>query len=293
MSKNSNEFVLTRKIKQEEMSDYIAVAYKINFKDKYEREHEVKRDEDTPYVFLRTAYYFDNKDHRRKEIVLSPEFRFELLPYLPLKTEEERSVFYISGASGKGKTYLLNNIIKYYKQFFPENKVYFITKNNWKVDRSLNQDYYKFIDPEDLIKNFSTPEAKDRFLLDPKKVFNNSFFIFDDIGALKVDKQSMDTIWFIIDAILENKRKSQISIAIISHVPTDYKRTALLIREIKQYIIFPQNMQVKSDRLLKAYLGLEANQLNKIVNDDRKISLWLSIDIQKRVVLTQRSAYFL
>ena len=287
------KFVFTKKIDNDESCDYIATAYKIKFKDKYKRENEVVVDKSVPYTFLRTAYTFDNPEAQLGDITLPEDYRFELLPYIPLDSQEDRSVIYVSGSSGAGKSYLINNIVKYYKKVFPKNNVYFITKNNWKMDRSLEHSYYKFLDTEKFIEDFSTPEAREQFLEDPKKVFNNSFFIFDDIGALDVKKEAKETIWFIINTILENKRKSQISIAIISHVPTDYKKTQLLIREIKQYIIFPQNLQVKSDRLLNSYLGLTRDQLKKIVDEDYKDTLWLSIDIKKRLCLTQRSAYSL
>lgn len=285
------KFVFTKVVQKKESCDYIASAFKIKFKDQYKRENEVVIDNSVPTTYLRTSYSFDDPKNVFPSVILPEDYRFQLFPYLPLESEEDRSVIYISGASGGGKTWFLNETIKFYKEIYPHNKIYFITKNNWKIDRSLTHSNYTFLDTEKFIEDFSTPEAKESFLEDKDKVFNNSFFIFDDIGALDVKKEAKETIWFIINTILENKRKSKISIAIISHVPTDYKRTALLIREIKQYVIFPQNMQVKSDRLLKTYLGLSSKQLKKIVDEDYKDTRWLSIDIKRRVCLTQRSAY--
>ena len=284
----------TSKINMQESKDYFCTIYKIKYNDKYKREWEVKKDfsETNPPVFVRTAYDFDDKSKCVKSIELDDEYRILPLPYIPLKSEQERSTIYISGASGKGKSYLINEISEMYHALFPNNKLYFFTKNDWTEDRSLNKDLYEFVDVDKFIEHYRTADMLKQFLL--TKEFNNSFFIFDDIGALeKISKEAAHTLQTVIDIILENKRKAKVSIAILSHIPTNYKKTSLLIREMKQYYLFPGNLQAKSDRIIDTYLGLSKKEIERIVDEDSVDTTWLCVDNERRIIFTQRQIYFL
>ena len=299
----------TKQINMNESDSYFAKCYKIKYENKYKREHETSIDTTYSPIYLRTAFEsIDDLPKCKTSIELSEEYRFQPLPCIPLKTQQERSTIYISGASGMGKSWLINSIVKDYKKIFPTNKVYYFTKNNAEKDRSLEpKAMYNFINVTKFIETFTkTTETKtgsytevdeekiEGFLLDKKGIYDNSFFIFDDIASLeKISKEASRIMQLIIDIILENKRKSQISIAILSHVPSNYKQTALLIREMKQYIAFPSNLQVKSDRILNSYLGLNTEEIRRIVDEDSKISKWIVIDNSRRLILTQRACYFL
>lgn len=293
---------ITKTLEKSVSDLYLAYIYRIKYKDEYEREDQVKRDDSCDYLFCRTAVAPDFKNHKfndklQESIDLTKRekdktLRFGLLPLIPIQDQQERDVIYLSGASGGGKTYLLNSIIEFYKARYPNNKVYFITKNNWRQDRSLNKDLYHFVDVEKFIEKYEDEKNVEEFLKDEDKKYSNSFYVFDDIGALEaIGKTAVKTCWSIINIILENKRKAGISIAVISHVPTNYKQTSLLIRETKKYIVFPSSLQVRSDRFLASYLGLSSDQLKVIVNE--KGTKWVCIDIPKRAVITQRKMYFL
>ena len=284
----------TKKLNKKESKDYFACIYKIKYKDKYKREWEVTKDisDDDPPVWVRTSYNFDDPAKCFHSLELDDEYRILPLPYIPLKSEQERSTICISGASGKGKSWLINEISEMYKTLWPNNKIYFFTKNDWSNDRSLNKDIYEFVNVNKFIEKYSSEEALEEFLL--TKEFNDSFFIFDDIAALeKISKVAAHTLQTIIDIILENKRKAQVSIAILSHVPTNYKKTALLIREMKQYYLFPSVLQAKSDRILNTYLGLTRKEIKRIVEDDSTDTTWLCVENERRIIFTQRKIYFL
>lgn len=288
-------FTSTKAIEEKASKDYFAKIHKIKYKDKYKRENEVVKDYSFKDTYVRLAYEFDNREKVVDKITLAEDYRFLPLPYLPLTTEEDRSCVYISGASGLGKSYLVNEIVTEYKRFYPSNKIYYITKNNASNDRSLSpKDMYKFIDVNKFIDYYSYNENIEEFLLDTKKKFHNSMFIFDDVASMeKIDKVAGKVLNNIMDIILENKRKAKMSICIISHVPSNYKQTALLIREMHSYICFPKTLQVCSDRILNNYLGLSTKEIERIIHDDSKITNWLMIDNKRRLVLTQREIYFL
>ena len=233
-----DKFTLTKTIQKDCSNDYIAICYPVEYKDKYQRENDVEMNFNKPASYLRLSYEFDDQLKTVKEIDLPDNYRFSPLPYIPLKNEQERSVIYLSGGSGGGKSFLINSIITFYKKFFPKNPVYFITKNDWKSDRSLDKELYTFVNVEKFIEKYSSKEAIEEFLL--TKDYNDSFFVFDDIGASeKISKEADKTLWTIIDIILENKRKAGISIAIISHVPTNYKKNSFANKRNKTIHCFP------------------------------------------------------
>ena len=285
----------TKTIIREESKDYFAKCFKIKFKDKYKRENETSIDQSFTPSYVRLAYDFDKKEKVLESIKLDEEYRFLPLPYIPLASEEERSCIYICGASGLGKSYLVNEICLEYRKQFPTNKIYYITKNNASHDRSLSpKEMYTFVNVNNFIKHYSVEANVNEFLLDSKKAFHNSMFIFDDVASLeKVNKDASKVMNTMIDIILENKRKSKISICVISHVSTNYKQTRLMIAEMKSYICFPSTLQCSSDRILQHYLGLSQSEIDRIVQDDSKNTTWLMIDNVRRLVLTQREIYFL
>ena len=86
--------------------------------------------------------------------------------------------------------------------------------------------------------------------------FKDSLLIMDDIGTMRKEPKKEKQLWLFIDTVLENMHKKNVSIYLITHVPTNYRQTAVLVRELHHYIVYPKAQQVSSDRLLKNYLGL-------------------------------------
>ena len=285
----------TKQINRLEESNYFAKCFKIKYKDKYKRENEVRIDESVKPTYVRLAYDFDDQNKVLQSVKLSDEYRFSPLPYIPLSSEEERSCIYICGASGLGKSYLVNEICKEYRKQFATNKIYYITKNNATHDRSLEpKEMYTFVNVNKFIEHYSIEANVEKFLLDSDKQFHNSMWIFDDVASLeKINKNASSVLNQIIDIILENKRKSKVSICVISHVSTNYAKTRLMIAEMKQYICFPSTLQCSSDRILQHYLGLNQSEIDRIVQDTSQYSSWVMIDNVRRLILSQREIYFL
>lgn len=288
-----NKFTYDNEIDFNISSAYFAWSYHVSYKDKYKFENEVINDPTKPIYFWRNAFEDEDKtrDNIYDSIELENNMRFLPLPYLPRKTQEERSVFYICGAAGEGKSYLINKICESYNYFYPNNKIYFITSNNYKLDRSLNQSLYTFLNINSFIDLYSDPDMVMEFSKTTE--FNNSFFVFDDIGVIEHDKKKSKVVWAIIDTILENKRKNKISIAVISHNGCNYKQTKIIINEIKNYIVYPATKQVMSDRILNDKLGLKKREIDYIVNKSHLTSQWCSIDSKRRILLTQRVIKYL
>lgn len=210
--------------------------------------------------------------------------RFMMLPTLNRPDEEERDVLYLSASAGSGKSYLVNQFAEIYNKLYPDRKIYFLTTNNFEKDKSLNHRLYKPID----ITKFLTQLQGNLMSVseNPPKEFQKSLWIFDDIGTIASNKHLQKVCWNFIDVMLENYRKYLVSICICSHIPTDYVRTRCLVRESKQYIVFPSNLQVRSDRFLKDYLGLNREQVH-IITDEMDDSRWVAVFCKKKFVMSQ------
>lgn len=237
-------------------------------------------------MFIRKKHAGDKSDVVSHETVKCNNN--ELLMILPKITrvdEQDRSCIYISGASGNGKSFLVNSISKLYHNFYPQNKLFFLTTNNFLEDRSLTHSIYKPIKMDIFIDTLE--EKSEEWSHTP--YFKNCLMIYDDIGALKNPKQEK-TLWKYIDMTLENHRKFSTSIIVISHISTNYRQTALITRESSWYCVFPQNLQVKSDRMLHHYLGLNKKQIDRICGSK---SRWVAIGCKEKVIITQDEIYSL
>lgn len=276
--------MIVEKYNQNHRPYYIALAYAIEYKDDYHHEDEITLIDDKAPVYIRQKFANDD-DNVSETITVDDNMRIMFMPKILRPNEQQRNVVYISGASGSGKSYLMNMYSDLYNTYYPENKIFYFTKNNVEKDRSIDRAKYTVINIDKFIEKYSDEEVFDKFIIDGRE-WDNSLCVFDDIGALEKDKHADKIMWNFINIILENKRKNNINILIISHVPTNFKKTSLLIRETTQYIVFPANMQIKSDRFLKSYLGLSSKQINYIVN--LKDSLWACIDCKKRILITSR-----
>lgn len=275
--------MICEKFKKEDLPYYIAIAYKINYKDDKMHEDEITLDDKEKPIFIRQK--FPKEQNSFEEIETDDDMRLMFMPKICREDEQQRAVVYISGASGEGKSYLMNMYADLYHQYYPQNKIFYFTKNNASKDRSLDREKYTIIDVEKFLEKYSDEDEFDKFITDGKE-WDNSLMIFDDIGALEKDKKADKIMWSFINILLENKRKNGINILIISHIPTNFKKTMLLIRETTTYVCFPSNLQVKSDRFLKSYLGLTKDQLEYIVSI--KNSKWCGIDCKKRILITSR-----
>ena len=274
--------MIVEKYNKDNLPYYFSMVYKIKYKDEKKHEDETEILPDDP-LFVRKS--FSHEEPMFEKLDLKDDLRLMILPHINRKGEEQRSCVYICGASGSGKSYLVNKYAELYYDLNKEkNKVFYFTLNNVDKDRSLSKSLYKIINVEKFIEHYSDEEEMNKFIKDSPE-YDNSLLIMDDIGAIH-DKADAKVMWDFINVILENKRKNNISIVVISHISTDYRRTALIIRETSQYIVYPQNIQVRSDRLMKSYLGLSKPQLDYIIN--LKNSLWCCIDCKRRLMITQR-----
>lgn len=149
-----------------EISDlYLGMVYDVKYKNKYKREEEIEIDKTKPISYIRLSLEDDNQDKTFKHLKVPENKRIMLFPNLPHESQQERSALYISGSAGSGKSYFINFYVKLYKKFYPKNKVFFFTFNDFKNDRSLDHNLYEFIDFKKFLEEYSDKDKLIEFSL--------------------------------------------------------------------------------------------------------------------------------
>ena len=187
----------------------------------------------------------------------------ETIQQIPDK-ETERSILYITGPSGSGKSYYTRNYILEYKKMFSKNNVYIFS--------SLDSD-----ETLDKIPKIKRVKFTDKFLLYDFKItdFKDSLVIFDDVDA-ETNKFKKKKIFDILSMILNTGRHERVSVIFTSHLSCAGNETKLILSEAHSITIFPKNAGNRSLKyLLDSYFGLDKFQINYIKNV--KDSRWITI----------------
>tara|TARA_B100000446_G_scaffold187248_1_gene215822 strand:+ start:4031 stop:4813 length:783 start_codon:yes stop_codon:yes gene_type:complete len=240
---------------------------------KYEPIAIVKGDERNNY-FNKFLCINKTDDTGKKRIDLTPDLIYELIP--PTKPEK-RSISYIPGASGSGKSYMAKILSSNYHKLYPNQPVFLISK--LKSDETLDE--LQFIQRVDM----------DDFTAQPFDINGTepSLIIFDDFETLEKDK--LKIVLDAIDDISIMGRHKRISMIFISHNITNYKQTRLILNESHNIICFPQSTSYYQLKyLLKNYGNMDDNQVKHL----RKLGRWSCIFTQyPNYVISQSSAYLL
>jgi len=164
----------------------------------------------------------------------------------------ERSITYITGASGSGKSTYIANLCKQYKKVYPKNEIY--------VFSALNED-----ESLDVIKP-NRICIDERMINDPLTVddFKDSMVIFDDIDVIS-NKHLRESVYQVLNALLETGRHTRGSVCISNHLPTAGKDTRRVLNEAHSIVWFPHSGSgIGMRRLLCDYLGLEKDVNKKL-----------------------------
>lgn len=175
-----------------------------------------------------------------------------------------RSIIYISGASGSGKSFYTMSYLKLYKSIFKNNDVYFISS----LYEDPTCDIYKSL--------FKRVKLDDKFLNSqiPLSDFKNSLVIFDDIDVI-ADKNIRQKVFNILNGLLQTGRHSNTSIVYINHQPCQGVLTKTILAESHSVVVFPHCAGGRTLKyLLNGYFGMS----NKQVDDLKKIQTrWVCI----------------
>ena len=171
---------------------------------------------------------------------------FQPLP----NTKKERDIGMIVGASGSGKSTFVNKWCVEYKKAYPKRPIYMFS--NLTEDKSLDGlDIHRIVIGGNL-------------LTDPLSVadFAESLVLFDDIDVIR-EKVLKDTVYQIMNEILETGRHHKVSALITNHLATGplLKR---ILNEAHFFVYFPFGATRSTKYVLENYIGVDKKDVAKI-----------------------------
>jgi len=188
-----------------------------------------------------------------------PNLHFQPVP----DKKSERSIRYVTGASGSGKSYYTKMYADEYHRMYPKREIYILS--SIKEDPTL-----------DKIKDLHRIKLEGEFLTEALTAedFKDCLVIFDDTDCLinKAIKQKVDAL---LNSVLETGRHFNVEVVYTSHLACNGRDTRRILNECKSVTIFPSGLGGKAMKyLLDNYFGLDKEQISKI----KKLnSRWVTI----------------
>ena len=211
-------------------------------------------------------------NNENREIVLEEG---ELVPIFD--TNQERSVFMITGMSGSGKSTYTAALCKTYHQQFPKNKI--ILFSNKPSDPVF--DILSYIDRITITEEL----VKDPITLNE---LENSLVLYDDIEC-NTSKEIDKELTRISDLILMQGRSFKCSFVYITHQANNYKATRNILNEAHHVIVFPAMCTRYSlNYLFKNYFGFDKETIAKIC---KLPSRWVQVTKAPSAVLYKTGAF--
>jgi hypothetical protein len=198
-------------------------------------------------------------DSNDKTVTLPDDSNFHLIPN---PDPDKRSVYYIAGASGSGKSFIARGLAEGYKKLFPQRQIYLISKlkedstlDSMKIGRPLR------IDVQTLIDNYPTIDE-----------FKDCMVIFDDYDCF-TGKEGK-AVQQLIDDLSITGRHTNTTCLFLTHYITNYKKTSLMLNESMYYIIYPQSTSFSS---LKYLLSTRVGMSKEDIHELRRMGRWVCI----------------
>jgi hypothetical protein len=193
----------------------------------------------------------------------------------------ERSVLYITGQSGSGKSFYTKNYIVEYHKMYPKNELYIF---------SSLADYPTL----DKLKYTKRIKIKEQPFLEAEIGaidFAKSLCIFDDCDVIS-NKIIKLKVYKLLNEMLEIGRHHNVSVIFTSHNATMGLDTKRILNECHSITLFPKNLGGKTSKyLLDGYIGMDKDQIKKL----KKVnSRWVTIlKTYPQMVISEKEAYVL
>jgi Cdc6-like AAA superfamily ATPase len=214
--------------------------------------------------FNKLVYLNTNATEGKKKLDIPLTNFFNILPSTD---PNKRDVFYISGKSGSGKSYISTQIIENYHKLYPERHLYLISKLEEDETIDKVKAPLKRIPVEHFIENFNINN------------FNNCLIMLDDYDTIegKAGKALQEIIKDIaIMGRKHNEAQGNITLILATHYLTNYSKTRLILNEATHFIVYPQNTShYQLKYLLQNYVGLSEKETKKL----KKLGRWVAFKV--------------
>jgi ABC-type dipeptide/oligopeptide/nickel transport system ATPase component len=182
--------------------------------------------------------------------------------FIPNK-DKERTILYVVGASGSGKSYYTASYALEYHRMFPKRPIYILSY----VDSDSSIERIKTAKRIRLTKEFIDTELN-------ADDFAESLVIFDDCDCIS-DKPLKLKIKDILTKLLNTGRHTKTSVVYLSHIATNGVETKGILNEAHAIVFFPQSLGGRTRKyLMENYLGLNKKQQQRLDTiDSRAITI--------------------
>lgn len=168
--------------------------------------------------------------------------------------DRERNIFFITGASGSGKSTVASILSMFYHKLYPKQDIYLFS-NKTEDPVFDNKKYINRIDinNKDFVEN----------PIDLNEL-ENSMVIYDD-NEFGRDPDMAKEMERLSKLIMLQGRSKKIDYILINHLMTDYKRTRDVLNEMSHFIFFPAfTTKYSVSYVLGKYFGLDPKTITKI-----------------------------
>jgi hypothetical protein len=199
-----------------------------------------------------TEVFLDEHSNARNnypELYLKAGEKFQYIP----DENRERTICYICGQSGSGKSYFAADLANSYKKQHPDNPIYLMSyvESDSSIERVKGIERIK-IDDEFLAADLTS------------KDFSDSLLIMDDCDCY-TDKKIKAKLRDLLGKILNTGRHDNASLIYLSHLACNGLETKGILNECHALTFFPATLDGRArEYLLKNYLGFQKKQVDLI-----------------------------
>lgn len=201
----------------------------------------------------------------------------EVLEPVPSPNKPERVL--VSGGSGVGKSTLVMSMIEKYSKFYPDNRIVLFLRQEDPAFSKLDE---LDVDIHEIIVDDKILEMK--ITLDD---LENSLVVFDDMDNIP-SKKINEFVHRIVNDILTNGRKRNISCTYINHAFLSGLQSKIVNHESNKVFFFPSSGIRQTIAFLKEYLGMMKQEIDMLTHIP---SRWVMISRSSpRYVLFEKGA---
>ena len=212
---------------------------------------------DKKFISVDTAKTLESGD------LTFPAIKLSVGTFQPVPNSNiERTVNYIVGASGSGKSWYIKQWVKEYKKKYKKAEVYLFSALS--EDPTLDE-----IKPKRITLD-------DDFIKEPidLEMFKGSLIIFDDTDSI-ANKKLKEKVYLYLTQMLNLGRHFDISLFVVNHTPTGTRaESKTILNECHTITFFPAGWNRALAYLLQNYANVDTKAMKKIKQMD---SRWITI----------------
>ena len=274
-----------------------------------------------------TPVYFDEDDMAGKTSVDIPKGKAQAVLIPPsVVSKRERDVWYLSGKSGAGKSYLSASLIDFYRKTgqrvyvlspikdakFGKDAKYLKIDNLVGMSSSYDKDNARYQEakirfkykkkelaenPDLLMKlelrlNELKPDPSKRGRMEMKLCPDKMEELFSDSVILFDDYQEGMTggeiklVEFFRDFYLTTGRHTRTSMILCHHISNDREKTKMIMTETSNIVLFSKSTTKSREYLLKTYYGFDKGQIAEVEKRMKAKDRWVCFDKDMGILMT-------